>query len=112
MFTLICGVPNAGKTTFSSHYENVIHMDDFIAKKRGLAHEEICEVIAHSDDICVEGVFVSSRVRRRLCNAYNGKKVCIWLNPSVEECIAREERGRGTGVIRSCSEAFEPPTLS
>ena len=111
MLTLICGIPNAGKTTYSSRYENVIHMDEVIPKKRGLAYEEVCDMISHNDDVCVEGVFVAARTRRKLCEAHDGKKVCIWLNTPIEECIAREDRGRGTGIIRSCADFFEEPTL-
>ena len=112
MFTLICGIPNAGKTTYSSRYDNVIHMDEVIPKRRGLAYEEVCDAISECDsDICVEGVFIASRIRRKLCESYNGKKVCLWLNTSIDECIAREDRKRPSFIIRNCADCFEPPTL-
>ena len=112
MFTLICGIPNAGKTTYSSQFKNVIHMDEIIPKKKNLAYEEVCDMIAKSnDDIYVEGVFTASHIRKQLCDAYNGRKICIWLNTSVDECIAREDRQRATFIIRNCAEFFSPPTF-
>jgi predicted kinase len=112
MFTLICGIPNAGKTTYSSKYSNVIHMDDVVPQKKGLAYEEVCDSLFKCDsDICLEGVFVASRIRRKLCESYKGEKICLWLDTPIEECIARENRHRGTFIISNCAQHFEPPTL-
>ena len=106
MLTLICGIPNAGKTTYSQKYDNVIHLDD--VQRTSV----ICEMVANEEDVCVEGAFLDSRRRRKIADAYKGKKVCIWLNTPLDECIARENRGRQKGLFRVCAEGFEPPTYA
>lgn len=104
MLTLICGIPNAGKTTYSQKFNNVIHFDD--VQKTSV----VCEMVAKEDDVCVEGAFLDSRRRRKIAEAYKGKKVCIWLNTPLAECIARENRGRQNGLFRICADGFDPPT--
>lgn len=106
MLTLICGIPNAGKTTFSQRFNNVIHFDD--VQKTFV----VCEMVSNEDDVCVEGAFLDSRRRRKIAEAYKGKKVCIWLNTPLDECIARENRGRQKGLFRICADGFEPPTYA
>lgn len=106
-FNLICGIPNAGKTTYSSKYENVIHTDEI--KKTRL----VCDMVSNAgDNVCVEGIWISAHIRKELLRSYkgNGKKVCVWLNTPYEECVKREDRGRGTLIIQNCHELFEPPT--
>ena len=106
MLTLICGIPNAGKTTLSQQYSNVIHLDEV------LRTSVICEMVAKEDDVCVEGVFMDTHRRKKIAEAYKGKKVCLWLNTPTEVCIERENRDRQIGLITHCAKAFEPPTLS
>lgn len=111
MLVLICGIPNAGKTTYSSRYKNVIHTDDVVPSGRG-HHQTVRDMVANEDDVCVEGTFIIARHRKKLAEAYNGnRKVCIWLDTPLDECIKREDRGRGTLITRNCSALFEPPTL-
>lgn len=105
MITLICGLPNSGKTTFSKRYGNVLHLDDY--------GHRISEAVAHADgDVVVEGVFVLGYMRKRILESYSGdgKKVCVWLNASPEECVRRESRGRPNYMIWNCHSVFEPPT--
>lgn len=109
--TVICGLPNAGKTTYSKRYVKVIHYDDIplITPKR---YEYINEHI--EDDICIEGVFGEKQRRIDIVNTCKGKcikAVCIWLNTPKEECLKRENRGRPHGIVKLHSNIFEPPTL-
>lgn len=105
MVTLICGLSNSGKTTFSEQYGNVIHLDDY--------GRRINEVVSEATgDIVVEGVFVLRHMRKKLLESYRGtgRKVCIWLDVSPDVCEAREDRGRPTALIWNCYNALEPPT--
>lgn len=106
MLTLICGIPNAGKTTYSQRYNNVIHEDD-IQKI-----DKICEMVSKENDVCAEGVFINSWRRQKVASAYKGeRKICIWLDTPLEECISREDRSRSTVLVRNCNSMFEPPTF-
>lgn len=104
MFTLICGLPNSGKTTYSSKFNNVIHFDDVDLKK-------IDEIISSADgDLCVEGLFITSRHRKKLNGLYKGNRTqCIWIDTPLDVCIKRENRNRCTDIIRNCNAFFQPP---
>lgn len=108
MLTLICGIPNSGKTTFSERWSrNVVHLDDTEG-----GHRAIREMVSRADgDITVEGVYLHHAQRRELAQAYRGATLCIWLDTPLETCIEREDRGRGTLITRNCAALFEPPTL-
>lgn len=100
MLTLICGLPRAGKTTYSEQFENVIHLDT-----SGAYHGVINRLKRKSGDIVVEGVYRLSQERKRLIQAYNGKGFkCIWLNTPDE---VRQSRH---GWDKWCDRPFEPPT--
>jgi tRNA uridine 5-carbamoylmethylation protein Kti12 len=105
---LICGLPNAGKTTYSQKYENVIHFDEV----KGGRHrrDNVIAMVSADNDVTVEGVYDKAKDRRRLVEASQKENTCIWLNTPVDECIRRESRQRGEHIIRWCSESFEPPT--
>ena len=113
MLTLICGIPNAGKTTYSSRYDNVIHFDE-VSHKGG--QFKMCnEMASKADgDVVVEGVYNSVRRRKELLEAcsHHDRKVCIWLDTSLEECLEREAnyRKRPLGMVRSHHRSFEMPT--
>ena len=112
MMTLICGLPNAGKTTYSKQFQNVIHYDDVTAPKGERPICVLCNIVSAMDDVCVEGVFLRAWERKRVVKAYNGtERVCLWLDTPLEECIARENRNRGLYLINRCHALFEPPTL-
>ena len=71
----------------------------------------VSKMIENESDVCVEGVFMDAHRRKKIVEAYKGKKICSWLNTSKEVCIARENRQRHIGLIRYSAQAFEPPTL-
>lgn len=101
MLTLICGMPRAGKTTYSKRYENVIHFD-------GLWHVKVLELVAQSsDDVVVEGLYFHANDRIRLLNAYRGEgKKCIWLDTPLEVRKTRPMWRQWADPI------FEPPTIN
>lgn len=107
MFTLICGLPNAGKTTYSLRYPKAIHMDEVRQRRKAV------EMVKSADDICIEGVFPFSDSRKEFVEAYihGGRKICVWLDTPFDECIKRENRNRSHIIIENCREYFEPPTL-
>lgn len=106
MLTLICGLPNAGKTTYSERYANVVHSDDYPSSRKLLAL-----VSDISDDACVEGIFVTSHSRRLLLKSYPGDGAeCIFLDTPMEACVEREDRGRSTIFIRNCASVLEYPS--
>lgn len=111
MLTLICGVPNAGKTTYSQRYSNVIHLDDIRSRDKSVT-KVIEDMVSEQEDVCVEGTYLAARQRRGLPAAYKGgRKVCIWLDTPLDVCIARENRGRRNGLHIMCAQAIQPPTL-
>ena len=105
MLTLICGLPNAGKTTFSLQYDNPLHLDDI-----GTADNVIDKIKQLNGDIVVEGFFGKSADRRKIRSAYNGKAVCIFIDISLNESIKRENRKRHPSILRNAARYFEPPT--
>lgn len=100
MLTLICGMPRAGKTTYSRQFDNVIHLD-------GLSYHAVKRKVAEAlGDIVVDGVYAHPQNRKSLIAAYNGKgKRCIWLDTPLEVRRTRP-------MWHPCPEMeFEPPTL-
>lgn len=99
--TLICGLPRAGKTTYSQKYENVIHLDSsgaYLGVEKRVNHKY--------GDIIVEGVYAKRGQRERLiaaCNADNFK--CIWLNTPDKIRHSRK------GWDKYCDYPFDPPTF-
>ena len=107
---LICGIPNAGKTTFSGRFQNVIHYDHL----RMTSRDRIDYILRAASDpkVCVDGVFGKRKLRERIA-AIAGDKVCIWLDTPVEVCLEREQnyRKRPEGLVLRYARMFEPPTL-
>lgn len=108
MLTLICGLPNAGKTTYSQKFQNVLHADDYANI------DDLLKLISKNiKNICVEGIFMTQYSRKRLLNVYNGNKTkCIFIDTPLGICLKRENRKRLLQVIRNCSDIFESPTYS
>ena len=105
---LICGLPNAGKTTYSSRYSNVLHYDDISRYRQA----ERIEIYKRTDAECIEGIYNTAAGRKRILdNVTAERKICIWIDTPSEVCIARENRGRGEHLVRSHAKMFEPPTL-
>lgn len=106
MLTLICGLPNAGKTTYSQQFDNPLHLDEI-----GTADNVIDKMKQIDGDVAVEGFFGTSCERRTIRSAYDGEAVCIFIDISVEESIKRENRNRHPNILRNASKKFELPTL-
>ena len=112
MLTLICGLPNAGKTTYSKRYKDVLHLDDMPVRQQF----EICRERASQikGDVVVEGVYVTAEDRKALLEACkdNSPKVCIWLDTSLEECLEREKkyRKRPMSIVTCHHKMLQPPT--
>lgn len=108
---LITGIPNAGKTTYSHRYDNVVHYDEV----KGGRHrrDKVIEAVSADNDVVVEGVYDKAKDRKRLVETSKAKNTCIWLDVSVDECLKRESkyRQRGEHLVIWCAESFEPPTL-
>lgn len=107
MFILICGLPNAGKTTYSQNFENVLHIDEICF------NQIILDKLSkknNNKDIVVEGIYGSSSSRQKLIKAYQGWTKCIFLDVPIEEIIRREDRGRAEFILRSAAKHFTPPT--
>ena len=104
MLTMICGLPNAGKTTFSRQYDNALHQDDIGTISR------IIDVIENMDDVIIEGYFGRRNERERVIKTHKGYAKCIFLDISVEESICRENRNRHPQILRNSARFFEPPT--
>ena len=104
---LIIGYPNAGKTTYSAQFDNVLHLDDFPPSKFLNCNEAVKQA---DGEVVVEGIYNLRCRRKKLLEAVkkDEKKVCIWLNTPIEECIKRENRGRPRQVVIG---PFQPPTL-
>ena len=114
MITLICGLPNAGKTTYSAKHNNVIHFDE--VSRKGDQFRRCNHLAKHTEgDVCVEGVYNSARRRKELIEACKDKspKICIWLDTPLEECVRREEsyRKRPLTIVYMEHDNFEEPTL-
>ena len=101
MSTLICGLSNSGKTTYSQQYANVIHYDEVGGTTRQ-RHEYIVSE-ASKREVCVDGVYDEAFRREELARAMIGRKVCIWLDTPLDICKSRPDFRGG--------HKFEPPTL-
>lgn len=100
MLTLICGMPRAGKTTYSQRFDNVIHIDFTGYPKAKML------VGGTTDDIVVEGVCEHPQMREKFINAYKGQgKRCIWIDTPLEVRKQRPMWHLYNGLT------FEPPTL-
>lgn len=102
MMTLIMGQPNAGKTTYSKRFENVIHLDDLPSPRFTNCQKIVTD---GNVDIVVEGIYNTVERRKRLLGAsqHHDRKVCIWLDTSDEERIRRG--------VRLPTQNLEPPSL-
>lgn len=107
MLIMICGLPNAGKTTYSRRYNNALHQDDL-----GTTDNVIEAIKQAGADVVVEGVFSTCDIRRRVLSAYGGKSRCIFIDITAEESIRRENRNRHPQILRNAARFFEPPTFA
>lgn len=104
MLTLICGLPNAGKTT---GYPDALHQDEIGTT------ENVCAAISRIDgDATIEGCFPTAKCRRKVREAYRGAARCVFIDISVEESVRREDRNRHETILRNAARFFEPPTYA
>ena len=107
MIILICGLPRAGKTTYSKRYEKdcrVLHLDDYGGNNSG--HMRCNSKADTFEDVVIEGVYNRADWRKSLIRPhYNTYKKCIWLDTPIE--IKRTRHG----YCSHCEYEFEPPTL-
>lgn len=108
---LICGIPNAGKTTYSKRYNNVIHFDGIKGGRR--RRDIVVDLVKADNDVVVEGVYPKAKERKRLVDASSVYNTCIWLDVPVDVCLSRENkyRKRGEHLVIWAAEDFEPPAL-
>lgn len=109
---LICGIPNAGKTTFSKHYKNVIHWDELHSRSEQ-RRKDIEDIVKNSkDNICIEGMYNHPNTRKSLVEASNQFNICIWIDTPEEVCLQREYnfRNRPAGLVLHHAKVFQPPT--
>lgn len=101
MLILICGLPRAGKTTYSVRYNGiypVLHLDE-----RG--YYNILKKVEALDDVVIEGIYDTKELRRELLRHYKGtEKKCVWLNTPTE--VKKTRRG----YVSALEYPFEPPT--
>lgn len=105
MLTLICGLPNAGKTTYSGQFANVLHLDEI-----GRTGRVADMVRGMTEDVTIEGVFGTVESRKRLVEAYDGPTRCVFLDVPFDEILRREDRGRAEWLLRNAAKRFTPPT--
>ncbi len=108
---LICGLPNAGKTTYSARYGHVLHLDDFL--KDGsvypLCHKTVSDM---TGDLCVEGIYGTKLQRIDLIKScHQPYKICIWLKTPLGVCLERSKTARSSGIVMAHYNRFQPPTL-
>lgn len=112
--TLICGVPNAGKTTHSKKVSPSYHSEDFF---QGNFEEQFVKcnefLSTLEEDFYVEGVYNTVDLRKALLEACKDQpyKRCIYREISLESCLKRENRHRHPFVLRQAYSILEPPTL-
>ena len=108
MITLICGVGRSGKSTYSTAFENVIHLD-LLGHMPG-RYDRANELVHTEADVVVEGIYNRREQRVKLAEAYKGNgRRCIWLN--TPEAIVRERMLHDGIPIPLRHFDFEPPTL-
>lgn len=107
---LVCGIPNAGKTTYAKSLGEFIEFDR-VGGTNAQMRVKVLDMVKENPSVIVEGVYGNAGDRRRLAEAAGGGK-CIWLDTPVETCVEREEsyRHRPTELVRACAKHFEPPT--
>lgn len=113
MLILICGIPNAGKTTYAQRYDSVLHLDDMPLPNRYKAlHEAVSKA---EGDVIVEGTYVVASRRKELIQTCGDKspKICIWLDTPLDKCRERERnsRKRPMALVDVHHQMLEPPTL-
>lgn len=112
--TVIIGYPNAGKTTYSQRFENVVHYDDHrhisVEHAYRETNEAVKALLLDGKDVCLDTVHNRRKRRVDLLETIKDvpcEKHLIWLDTPLETCIAREVRHRPEALIKA--NAVEAP---
>ena len=105
--TLVIGLPNAGKTTYAQRFDHVLHLDNFPPSKFLNCNKAVADA---GGDVVVEGIYNLRCRREPLLKSATGRKVCIWIDTPVEECLRRSAFGRPEEIVRMGAAMFQPPT--
>lgn len=109
MILLICGVGRAGKSTYSSAFEDVIHFD--LMGRIVERYRKINEIVSHKDNAVIEGIYNRKEYRIELLKAYKGNnKICIWLN--TPKSVVLERMVKDSIPVTQEHFYFEPPTYA
>lgn len=102
---LVMGIPNAGKTTYSQQFANVIHADDYIGN-----HDEYRKLLETVDSECIEGLYTTRKSRLLLLSECPNaeRRVCVFIDTPPDVCMARE--GEHNCSIPYHARRLEPPT--
>ena len=105
------GLPNSGKTTYSSNYNNVVHFDELLGCSDRKFSQAI-EIVKNNNNIVLEGVYSLHKQRIALLQniGVNIKKTCIWINTPYEICIKRAKNCRPKIFVDAHYKVFQPPT--
>lgn len=102
VLTLVCGLPNAGKTT---GYPDALHADEIGG------YENVADAVSQlTGDVTVEGIFPRSEGRALIRSAYRGAARCIWMDVPIDTCRGRG--GRPAYFVDNVARMFEPPTYA
>lgn len=114
---VLCGLPNAGKTTYSKNYDNVIHIDDIRFTEYDQLMVELSERINNAfnanDTVVLDGICCSNSMRKRILSLFDDSiyKKCIFIDISEEDMLKREDRNRHKFELFAISHFFQKPTL-
>lgn len=107
---VIIGLPNAGKTTYSKRYNDVLHYDNI----SHLSKAERNEVYMSTKAECIEGIYNTRESRvNLLSHTKRERNICIWIDTPVDICLERERnnRKRPDAIVLHHARTFEPPAL-
>ena len=132
-FYMMVGVPGSGKTTYAYRIPNakVLSSDD-IRKELGvdggdkqahgrvfaILHERVKEALQNGKDVVYDATNITSFRRKTFLKEINdlaGKKVCIYLAPSLAQAIrqnADRDEPVPEQVVRDMDMKLEAPTFS
>ena len=102
---LVMGIPNAGKTTYSQQFANVIHADDYMGD-----HDAYAKLLATVDDECIEGLYTTRKSRLLLLSECTNvkRRVCVFIDTPPDVCMSRD--GEHNRSIPYHARRLEPPT--
>ena len=102
MMILVCGMPRAGKTTYSKRFKDipVVHADECHT------FSNLLKTIKRHEDVVVDGIFHEPFNRKSLLqHRPNEYSKCIWLDTPIE--VRKSRQGYSTFSPRH----FKPPTF-